>query len=33
MTQCNVLNVRLSNLQLSKLQSAIKIETEVTLNL
>ena len=31
MTQCNSLNVKLSNSQLSKLKSAIKNETEVVL--
>ena len=33
MTQYNTLNVKLSNLQLNKLKSAIKKGTEVTLNL
>ena len=33
MTQYNTLNVKLSNSQLNKLKSAIKIGTEVTLNL
>ena len=33
MTQYNVLNVKLSNSQLNKLKSAIKNETEVTVNL
>ena len=33
MTQCNILNVKLSNLQLNKLKSAIKNETEVFLRL
>ena len=33
MTQYNSLNVNLSNLQLSKLKSAIKNETEVVLRL
>ena len=33
MTQCNSLNVKLSNLQLSKLRSEIKNNTEVTLKL
>ena len=33
MTRCNTLNVKLSNSQLSKLKSAIKNGTEVTLNL
>ena len=33
MTQCNSLNVKLSNSQLSKLNSAIKNETEVVLRL
>ena len=33
MTQYNTLNVKLSNLQLNKLKSAIKDGTEVTLNL
>ena len=33
MTQYNRLNVNLSNLQLNKLKSAIKIETEVVLRL
>ena len=31
MTQCNTLNVKLSNLQLNKLKSGIKNGTEVTL--
>ena len=31
MTQCNSLNVKLSNSQLNKLKSAIKNETEVVL--
>ena len=33
MTQCNTLNVKLSNSQLNKLKSAIKNGSEVTLNL
>ena len=33
MTQYNTLNVKLSNLQLNKLQSATTNGTEVTLNL
>ena len=33
MTQCNPLNVKLSNSQLNKLQSGIKNGTEITLNL
>ena len=33
MTQCNSLNVKLSNSQLSKLKSAIKNETDVALRL
>ena len=33
MTQCNKLNVKLSNSQLNKLKSAIKNGTEVTLNI
>ena len=33
MTQFNTLNVKLSNLQLNKLKSGIKINTEVTLNI
>ena len=33
MTQCNSLNVKLSNSQLNKLKSAIKKETEVVLRL
>ena len=33
MTQCNSLNVKLSNLQLKKLKSAIKNETRVVLRL
>ena len=33
MTQCNSLNVKLSNSQLDKLKSAIKNETEVVLRL
>ena len=33
MTQCNSLNVKLSNSQLNKLKSAIKDETEVVLRL
>ena len=33
MTQYNTLNVKLSNSQLNKLKSAIKNETEITLNL
>ena len=33
MTQCNSLNVKLSNSQLSKFKSAIKNETEVVLRL
>ena len=33
MIQYNTLNVKLSNSQLNKLKSAIKIGTEVTLNL
>ena len=32
MTQCNTLNVKLSNLQLNKLKSGTKNETKVTLN-
>ena len=32
MTQYNTLNIKLSNLQLNKLKSAIKNETEITLN-
>ena len=32
MTQYNTLNVKLSNLQLNKLRSGIKTDTEVTLN-
>ena len=31
MTQCNTLNLKLSNLQLNKLKSGIKNDTEVTL--
>ena len=31
MTQCNTLNVKLSNLQLNKLKSGIKNGTQVTL--
>ena len=31
MTQCNTLNLKLSNLQLNKLKSGIKNGTEVTL--
>ena len=31
MTQCNSLNVKLSNFQLNKFKSAIKNETEVVL--
>ena len=33
MTQCNSLNVKLSNSQLGKLKSAIKNETDVVLRL
>ena len=33
MTQCNCLNVKLSNSQLNKLKSAIKNESEVVLRL
>ena len=33
MTQCNTLNVKLSNSHIDKLKSAIKNWTEVTLNL
>ena len=33
MTQCNSLNLKLSNSQLNKLKSVIKIETEVVLRL
>ena len=33
MTQCNTLNVKLSNSQLTKLKSGIKNNTEVTLKL
>ena len=33
MTQCNSLNVKLSNSQLNKLKSAIKNETDVSLRL
>ena len=33
MTQCNSLNVKLSNSQLNKLKSAIKNETDVVLRL
>ena len=33
MTQCNSLNVQLSNSQLNKLKSAIKIKTDVVLRL
>ena len=33
MTQCNRLNVKLSNLQLNKLKSAIKNETDVVIRL
>ena len=33
MTQCNSLNVKLSNSELNKLKSAIKHETEVVLRL
>ena len=33
MTQCNSLNVKLSNSQLNKLKSVIKNETEVVLRL
>ena len=33
MTQCNTLNLQLSNSQLNKLKYAIKNGTEVTLNL
>ena len=33
MTQCNALNVKLSNSQLNKLKSGIKNNTEVTLKL
>ena len=32
MTHCNMLNVKLSNLQLNKLKSAVKNQTGVTLN-
>ena len=32
MTHCNTLNVKLSNLQLNKLKSAVKNQTGVTLN-
>ena len=32
MTQYNTLNIKLSNLQLNKLKSAMKNETEITLN-
>ena len=33
MTQCNILNTKLSNSQLDKLKSAIKNKTEVVLRL
>ena len=33
MTQCNTLNLKLSNLQLNKLKSGIKNGTEVTLKI
>ena len=33
MTQCNTLNLKLSNSQLNKLKSEIKNNTEVTLNI
>ena len=33
MSQCNTLNVKLSNSQLNKLKSAVKNGTKVTLNL
>ena len=33
MTQCNILNVKLSNLQLNKLKSAIKNKTDMILRL
>ena len=33
MTQCNFLNVKMSNSQLNKLKSGTKHSTEVTLNL
>ena len=33
MTQSNTLKVKLSNLQLNKLKSGLKNDTEVTLNL
>ena len=33
MTQCNILNIKLSNSQLDKLKSAIKNKTEVVLRL
>ena len=33
MTQCNTLNVKLSNSQLSKVKSGIKNDAEVTLKL
>ena len=33
MTQCNTLNVKLSNLQLNKLKSGIKNGTEITLKI
>ena len=33
MTQCNSLNIKLSNSQLNKLKSAIKNETDVSLRL
>ena len=33
MTQCNTINVKLSNSQLDKLKSGIKNGTEITLNL
>ena len=33
MTQCNTLNVKLSNSQLSKVKSGIKSDAEVTLKL
>ena len=33
MTQCNMLNVRLSNSQLNRLKSGINNKTDITLNL
>ena len=33
MTQCNSLNVKLSNSQLNKLKSGIKNNTDITLNI